>query len=106
MDVVGRLLVLLAVLLMPLGMEPAAASAVHHPAMAMGATQHCPDQPDKPTHRDGIATCTSACASALPVDNWPAKDVAVRQRQVVEPRRQTAIHGILPEMATPPPRHG
>jgi hypothetical protein len=102
---VARLLVLVAMLLMPLGMASAPAAAQHHAAMAMDM-QHCPDP--APVHKDkgGIAVCTMACASAL-----PALDVA--QREPVAPREElVAVHavqaldGLHPETATPPPKLG
>jgi hypothetical protein len=102
MALAWRFLALIAVLLMPLGMVPAAAaSTVHdHAAMPM---EHCPDQAPKQSHGTK-AECTMACAGALP---------AAAAEQVVPPLfagapAQSAptaqLHGLHPETATPPPR--
>ena len=106
MGVVGRLLVLLAVLLMPLGMAPAAASAspVDHHAMAGMAMEHCPDQSNKHEHNDGLAMCSMACASALPAQELARDEMPLRHHQLVGPTMTQRLHGILLEIATPPPK--
>jgi hypothetical protein len=98
-----RLLVLLAVLLMPLGMTAApAASPQHHSASL--PMQHCADKAPKPAGTAGFTACTMVCSAALPVDQVergegrmivcaPAEAAAVRQ-----------LDGLHPETATPPPR--
>ena len=62
-QLVAKLLVLLAVLLMPLGMTSAAASASHH-EMASMPMGHCPIR-DSRDLKSG-AECTMVCAAALP----------------------------------------
>jgi hypothetical protein len=97
-----KLLLLLAVLLMPLGMAPAAAAMPSHSAsMPMG---HCPDQAPKHDMKGGIAECTMACAGAL-----PAADLARDEPITLACERAVAIiqhelRGLHPETATPPPR--
>jgi hypothetical protein len=103
MGIVGRLLVLLAVLLMPLGMEPASA-ANHHATMAGVAMEHCPDQSSKHQHNDGLATCSMACASALPAQELARDDTLLRDHQLVAPLPVHTLHGVQPEIATPPPK--
>jgi hypothetical protein len=103
MAMVGRLVVLLAVLLMPFGMEPSAATG--HEGAMMGMTmEHCPDQSMRQQHSDGLATCSMACSSALPAQELVRDEGPVRIPQLVLPSRGHALHGILPEIATPPPR--
>ena len=103
MGVVGRLLVLFAVLLMPLGMEPASA-ADHHMTMASTAMKHCPDQSGKHQHNDGLAMCSMACASALPAQELVRDETPIRRPQPVIPMTRPALHGIQLEIATPPPK--
>jgi hypothetical protein len=96
-----KLLALIAVLLIPLGMAPAAASPVHgHVAMPM---EHCPDQAPKQTHGTS-AECTMACAGALPAaaaeQIGPPLFVGTR----AHPAPTAQLHGLHPETATPPPR--
>jgi len=102
MATVWRLLALVAVVLMPLGMAPAAAGPhQHHEAMPM---QHCPDQGSKPTNKSGFVECTMACSAALPAisseQNQPLPIIAVPAVTTVA----TLLHGLHPETATPPPR--
>lgn len=103
MGIVGRLLVLFAVLFMPFSMEPA--SAADHHAMMVGMTmQHCPDQSGKHQRNDGLATCTMACASALPAQELLRDETTIRLHQLVMPIAEQTLHGIRPEIATPPPK--
>lgn len=107
MTLVGRLLLLLAVLLMPLGMTPAAASASpvdHHQMMAGMAMGHCPDQSNKHGQDGGLAMCSMACASALPAQEVARDDTPLRQPQLLIPMMTQGLRGILLEIATPPPK--
>jgi len=103
MTIVGRLLVLFAVLLMPLGMQPAS-TANHHATMVGMAMQDCPDQSSKHHENDGLATCSMACASALPAQELVRDETPVRRPQLVIPMANHALHGTQPEIATPPPK--
>jgi hypothetical protein len=101
---VTKLLVLIAVLLMPFGMTaaPAAAAAHHGAAMPM---QHCPEQAPSHSGKAGVAECTMACAAALPAvagctDEPPR--IAADLYQSAHPRQ---LHGLHPDTATPPPKH-
>lgn len=103
MGIVGKLLALLAVLLMPLGMS-AAAAADHHASMAGASTNHCPDQSSQHPQRDGAAMCSMACASALPAQELIRNEPPVRRAALVMPVADHRLHGVLPEIATPPPK--
>jgi len=107
MGMLGRLLVVLAVLLMPVGMRSAAASPLpsdHHAMMTGTPMGHCPQQPVGHQHQDGLATCSMVCASTLPAQDWARDDTTLRDHQLVAPVPARTLHGILPEIATPPPK--
>lgn len=107
MGIFGRLLMLLAVLLMPLGMQSAAASAPNidlHIMMTRAPVGHCPEQSKGHQHNDGLATCSMVCASTLPAQELAWDDALLRDHQLVVPVPAQILHGILLEIATPPPR--
>jgi len=105
MGIVGRLLVLFAVLLMPLGMEPADAAAANHHATVTGmAMEHCPDPLSKHQHNDGLAMCSMACASALPAQELVRDETSIRRPLLVMPMASHMLHGLHPDTATPPPK--
>ncbi len=106
MDVIGRLLVLVAVLLMPFGMAPAAsASPVNHHAMLTGMpAEHCPGPANTHERNHGLATCSMACASALPAQEIARDELPLRNQQLATPMITQTLRGVLPEIATPPPR--
>jgi len=99
-----RLLVLVAVLLMPLGMGPVTA-AFAHPAMPLDmAESHCPDQSSHHGMKNGIAECTMACAGALPaaeLENYEPLRIVF---DAVRPPAANRLDGIHPDTATPPPK--
>jgi hypothetical protein len=101
--VVAKLLLMLAVLLVPLGMTPAAAQG-HDEAIAGMAMGRCDQK--APAHRSthGFTECTMACSAAL-----PALDVARDEPPPVvcmraQPVTVQVLHGLHPETADPPPR--
>jgi hypothetical protein len=101
---VCKLLFLLAVLLMPFGMAPAAAGAGHHMVAADMPMGHCPNQDSGRHMKGGIAECTMACAGAL-----PAVDLASQQPiRTISPVAATPLterlHGLHPDTETPPPK--
>ena len=101
MAILCRLVALLAVLLMPFGMQPAAAApAQHHASMA---AQHCPEQ--APTHdlKGGFSDCTMACSAALPAADLQQvhPSIASVPTEAVVAR---ILHGLIPDTATPPPK--
>jgi hypothetical protein len=99
-----RLLTALAVLLMPFGMQPVAANAVHRDTVASMPMPHCPEAPNQ-QGKNGFAECMMVCSSAVPA------------RAIVQPRPlllscapeisgvTQILHGLQPETATPPPKH-
>ena len=97
---IAKILLLLAVLLMPFGMAAPASAAAHPPAAA--PMSHCPDQPCSPSK--AVSECMLACSAALPATTGS------------EPRRLTITcepvawlasrhpPGLHPDTATPPPK--
>ena len=103
-----RLLVALAVLLMPLGMAGAggsAAAAPHHPAAASPVEHgaHHPAGGDEDRQPERSAQCMMACAALPPavgaVDARPAL-----RGPALHLRLADRLDGLSPEAATPPPR--
>jgi len=101
----GRLLLLLAVLLMPFGMTGAvAAPAQQHAAAAGMPMPHCPEPPPSQHGKAGFAECTMACSAALPAAaaRPDAPLLIVCAPDLSEAVRQ--LHGLHPDTATPPPK--
>ena len=99
----AKLLILVAVLLMPLGMAPAASAPVpqHRAGMPMN---HCPEQAPSHETKGAFAECTMACSAALPAVDAPSDEPL---RIVCTPDRPEVVqrlHGLHPETATPPPK--
>ena len=106
MRTVWKLVVLIAVLLMPLGMQPAAASAtmVHGDGVSASMPmEHCPGQP-KHEQSHGFATCSMACASALPAQRLVRDDAPTVDRQLVMPMAVQTLQGVHPKGPAPPPK--
>ena len=97
----AKLLLVFAMLLMPLGMAPAAAA--HHRTMAGMQMEHCPDQKSD-HHSGGITECTMVCAPALPAAAASTPERAFVARQPVALVLVERLHGLHPETATPPPK--
>jgi hypothetical protein len=90
------------VLLMPFGMT-AAVAAPHEPAaMAM---EHCPDQPANSHGKSVFEQCTMACSAALPAAERPGDEPLLVVSAPLAPAITRALHGIMLEIATPPPKH-
>ena len=102
MHLLSRLLLLLAVLLMPFGMTPALASASHSQVAAEMPMGHCPDQDH--SAKGGMTECTMACAAALPATEVAVDDLIILGRDLVVSRSVHQLHGLHPETATPPPK--
>lgn len=97
---------LIAVLLMPFGMEPACAAGNDDATMAgMTVTmEHRPDQSSKDHLNDGVATCSMACASALPAQDFVRAEPMRRRSQLVVRLVSPVLFGLHPETVTPPPK--
>ena len=100
----SKLLILLAVLLMPLAMTPPADATQHHASAASMPMEHCPGEESEQDPMAGLGGCTMACSAALPVVDM-AQDrshaiVCVPQSPGIAGR----LHGLHPETATPPPK--
>ena len=104
-----RFLVLLAVLALPLGMAPAGATADHHTmAGAMDGAAHCADMApggrQMPAKSMG-GDCAMACASALPAFARATDDLPAPQPvELARPGLAAVLHGLILDIATPPPR--
>jgi hypothetical protein len=101
---ITKLLLLAAVLLMPLGMSPATASA-HHAAPEAMPMGHCPDQGSNQQSKRGVPACTMACAAALPAAELARSEPILIGSRPVGLRPEERLHGLHPETATPPPKH-
>jgi hypothetical protein len=99
-----KLLVLLAVLLMPLGMSPGAAAPVRHQMAAGMPMGHCPDQAPSHDKKSGFGECTMACAAALPAVEASAAELPIAPPELPRLALSDRLHGLQPETATPPPR--
>jgi len=108
------ILTLIAVLILPLGMARANAPqpmADHHAMTGMGTMTpgHC-DEMGSAAQRHGDhklpGECAMACASALPaLPTIAAISVAPEIRHdLVLPGLVAALHGLILDIATPPPR--
>jgi len=102
--VLTRLLLLIAMLFLPLGMNAPAAAASHHGSMAGMPMQHCPEQAPRHETKPGIAECTMACASALPAMDRVSDEVRPLPRLAFRPLPAHPLHGLHPDTATPPPK--
>ena len=104
-----RILLMLALLLMPLAMAEqghAVAAAPHHQTAA-SAGEDC-HQGSKPQQQDerqqsGAAQCMMACA-ALPASEAPPREEAEALRPSLYALPIVPISGLAPEATTPPPR--
>ena len=104
MLLLSRLLVLVAVLLMPLGMAPASASMAHDQMMAGMPMGHCPDQAPRHDGKSAFGECTMACAAALPAIDRRSDEPDLIVREPVQSVAVQRLHGLHPETATPPPK--
>ena len=104
MAMVWKLLVLVAVLMMPFGMAPATAARHHQPTASM-LMQDCPEQGSKHEPKGGgFAACTMACAAALPAADSRADGSQLIVIASIVPAVLQALHGLHPDTATPPPK--
>jgi hypothetical protein len=99
----SKLLLLLAMMVMPFGMAPATAAS-HHPPTAGTPMQHCPEQGSKHESKGSFAECTMACSAALPAADRRAGEPILITSAPIAPAALQALHGLHPETATPPPK--
>ena len=104
MPTLWKLVVLIAVLLMPLGMSPVPASTQNHSMTADMPMGHCADQGSGHDRKHGIAECTMACAAALPAADAPIDEPLSIISGHILPASSEPLHGLHPDIATPPPR--
>jgi hypothetical protein len=102
--VLAKLVLLIAVLLMPLGMTPAAAAGHQPHDMATMPVGHC--DPHAPKHGavQGMAQCTMACSTALPAGDTARDAPLLIFCTPVAPSAAEALDGLHPHPATPPPK--
>jgi hypothetical protein len=100
---IARLALLVAVLLMPLGMNAAPSAAHAMPSTSM-PMQHCPDQPASHSGKSGIAGCMMVCSAALPAADASDMRPYIIVCLPVQPDRADVLRGLHPETATPPPK--
>lgn len=101
---IGKLLVLLAVLIMPLGMQPAGAATHHDMTAATMPMEHCPDQTPSHHSKGGLVECTMACAAALPAADLPQEEHLLIALAPTAPVAAQMLPGLHPDTATPPPK--
>lgn len=100
-----RLAILLALAILPFGMAgtPALAAAVDHSAMQAGSG-HCQEQAGKgQAPVKAPMDCTATC-SALPAAPAPMPAPALKPAMPRTLSNPTPFAGIVPEIATPPPK--
>lgn len=102
-----RLAILIALAILPFGMAgtPALATAVDHSAM-QAASGHCQEQAGKgQAPFEAPMDCTATC-SALPAAPTPMPAPALKPTMPRTLSNATPFTGIVPEIATPPPKAG
>jgi hypothetical protein len=99
----ARLVLLIAVLLLPFSMT-AAPAAPHAMSSASMSTSRCPDAPSGHHGKPGIAECTMICSSALAAHESSIEEAPTVISAPPEPVLVRALHGILLETSTPPPK--
>ena len=99
-----RLMALIALMLMPVGMAGAPAMAQPAPAEHGMAMDHCDGMPGEeqapaPSKMDCAAMCV-----ALPAADTPAPEATIKPTAPRTIAIGARFDGIVPEIATPPPR--
>lgn len=100
----AKVVLLIAVLLMPLGMSPAAASLASHDKAAGMAVGHCDGQAPKHHPKSGFAECAMACSSALPAVGAAPDEPPLIASAPVPAAAAAVLRGLHPDTATPPPK--
>jgi hypothetical protein len=103
MKALTQWLLLLALLVSPLAMQPAAATVPQgHATMASTMPGHCDPAPASKAHLPG--ECAMACASALPATDLPSLAAPLREPAAVRQAQVALLSGRILQVATPPPR--
>ena len=101
MRLILQLLSLTALMLMPFGMTPVAATPQRHAAFI--AMEHCPEQGSR--HEKGaFVECTMACSAALPAADRPHSTIVPIDCERLRPTLARHLSDLHPEIATPPPK--
>ena len=104
MRLIAKLLVLVAVLLLPLGMQPVGAAPNHDMAVSTMPMGHCPEHAPSHDGKGGFVECTMACSAALPAAELaPERHLLIACAPSV-PAAAQILRGLHPETATPPPK--
>ena len=101
-----NLLAVVALMLMPFIMQPAAAAPMqHHQATSAEIpAEHCPDQGSMPESKGNAAVCTMICSAALPAADAPQAQRTLLVCEPAPPGLAQRLTGQEPEIDTPPPR--
>ena len=101
-----RLLTLLALVLMPIGMTNARAAASPMPeSHDMAMAGHCNEQSGEDETLVSKMDCTAMCAALIATDA-PALTSILKPKAPRTIAISTPFVGVVPEIATPPPKHG
>jgi len=103
-QLLSRLILMMAVLVMPLTMSPAQANSAHHASTVDMPMGNCPDQNSQHDGKGGFAECTMACAASLPAVNGRDVGPLIIICDPVMPASVQRLSGLHPDTATPPPR--
>lgn len=98
-----RLLTLLSLVLMPIGMTSAPAAASPMPANHHMMAGHCDKQSEKDQAPASKMDCAAMC-TALPATDLAATLAVLKPKAPRTIMAATRFHGIILEIATPPPR--
>lgn len=99
-----RLMLLIAVMLMPLGMTPVGASSPHGEPTAATVMNHCVGHGSGRAAKDSNGECAMACAAALPAADNVYSDAPPFVEQSVNLAAVERLVGLEPETVTPPPK--
>ena len=100
-----RLLTLLALVLMPFGMSAPVAASPMPTSHDMTMVGHCNGQHGEDETPVSKMDCTAMCAALLATDA-PAPTSILRPKAPRTIAIATPFVGVVPEIATPPPKYG
>ena len=104
MALLWKLLAIVALVLTSFGMTAPAAAAPHHGAGAAMAMEHCPDGDGTAGKTDGVPECAMACSAALPAADLAQPQLPTIVRAPEPGPLASLLHGLHPDIATPPPK--